>query len=56
VLTVVDDKSDNRVLEAAVDGGADYIVSGDDDLLGLESFQGVPIVAPGEFATEVLNP
>jgi putative PIN family toxin of toxin-antitoxin system len=56
VLAVVDDESDNRVLEAAVDGGADYIVSGDDDLLGLGSFQAIPIVTPGEFAAEVLDP
>lgn len=56
VLAVVDDESDNRVLEAAVDGDADFIVSGDDDLLGLSSFQGIPIVTPGEFAAEVLDP
>lgn len=56
VLAVVDDESDNRVLEAAVDGDADYIVSGDDDLLGLSSFQGIPIVTPGEFAAEALDP
>jgi uncharacterized protein len=55
VLAVVEDESDNRVLEAAVDGAADYIVSGDDHLLGLKLFQGVPIVAPREFATEVLD-
>jgi putative PIN family toxin of toxin-antitoxin system len=56
VLAVMDDESDNRVLEAAIDGAADYIVSGDDDLLGLESFQGIRILAPGEFAAEVLDP
>ncbi len=45
-LAVVGDESDNRVLEAAVEGAADYIVSGDDDLLELGSFQGIPIVTP----------
>jgi putative PIN family toxin of toxin-antitoxin system len=30
VLAVVEDESDNRVLEAAVAAGADYIVSGDE--------------------------
>jgi uncharacterized protein len=55
VLAVVDDESDNRVLEAAVDGNADYIVSGDDDLLGLGSFQDIPIFTPGEFTAEVLD-
>jgi uncharacterized protein len=56
VLTVVNDESDNRVLEAAIDGAADHIVSGDDDLLGLGSFQGIPIVTPVEFTAEVLDP
>jgi putative PIN family toxin of toxin-antitoxin system len=35
VFTVVEDESDNRVLEAAVAAGADYIVSGDGHLLTL---------------------
>jgi putative PIN family toxin of toxin-antitoxin system len=48
-IQVVDDDSDNRVLEAALEGGADYIVSGDDDLLSLGSFQRIPIVTPAIF-------
>ena len=48
-LQVVDDDSDNRALEAALDGSADYIVSGDNDLLKLGSFQGIPIVTPAAF-------
>jgi putative PIN family toxin of toxin-antitoxin system len=55
VLAVVDDDDDNRVLEAAIEGAADYIVSGDTDLLDLGSFQGIPIIAPGEFAATVLG-
>lgn len=55
VLTVVHDDDDNRVLEAAIAGAADYIVSGDTDLLDLGSFQGIPIIAPGEFAATVLG-
>lgn len=55
VLTVVRDDDDNRVLEAAIEGAADYIVSGDADLLDLGSFQGIPIITPGEFATTVLG-
>jgi predicted nucleic acid-binding protein len=37
-------------LEAAVSGQADYVVSGDNDLLDLEVFDGIPIVPPWEFA------
>jgi putative PIN family toxin of toxin-antitoxin system len=55
VLAVVSDETDNRVLEAAVEGDADHIVSGDDDLLDLGAFQGIPVVQPGEFASEVLR-
>lgn len=50
-LTV--DPDDNRVLEAAVEGKADYIVSGDSDLLDLREFRGVAIVTPARFAAMV---
>jgi putative PIN family toxin of toxin-antitoxin system len=54
-LAVVRDETDNRVLEAAIEGAADYIVSGDDDLLDLGSFEGIPIMPPAEFAATVLR-
>jgi putative PIN family toxin of toxin-antitoxin system len=44
------DPADNRVLEAAVEGAADYIVSGDQDLLDLKSYEGISIVTPARFA------
>lgn len=44
------DPSDNRVLEAAVEGNARYIVSGDQHLLALGSFEGIEIVSPARFA------
>lgn len=55
VLAVVSDESDNRVLEAAIEGAADYIVSGDADLLDLGSFRGIPIIRPAEFTGSVLG-
>jgi putative PIN family toxin of toxin-antitoxin system len=55
VFDAVEDESDNRVLEAAVDGGADYIVSGDEHLLTLGAFRGIPIVTPSEFVTTILG-
>lgn len=55
MLAVVGDESDNRVLEAAVEGAADYIVSGDDDLLALGSFQGIPVLPPAEFLADTLS-
>jgi len=38
------DPKDNRVLEAAVEGNADVIVSGDADLLDMREFEAIPIL------------
>lgn len=48
-LRVIRDPADNRFLECAVAGKAQYLVSGDKDLLSLRSFQGISIVTVGEF-------
>ena len=48
-LQVCRDPKDNRFLEAALAGRADVIVSGDQDLLVLQPFEGIPIVKPAEF-------
>jgi len=50
-ITTVSDPPDNCVLEAAVDGMADYIVSGDKHLLTLGVFAGIPILTPATFAS-----
>ncbi len=55
LLAIVNDESDNRVLEAATSAAADYIVSGDADLLDLGSFEGIPIVTAAQFVTGVLS-
>ncbi|HUN78200.1 MAG TPA: putative toxin-antitoxin system toxin component, PIN family [Solirubrobacteraceae bacterium] len=55
VFDVVEDESDNRVLEAAVDAGVDHIVSGDGHLLGLGVSQGIPILTPAEFVRSALS-
>ena len=44
VSAVADDPSDNAVLECAVDGHADHVVSGDAHLLRLGSYRKIPIV------------
>jgi uncharacterized protein len=43
------DPDDNRILECAVEGKADVIVSGDHHLRDLKSYQGIPIVRPIDF-------
>jgi uncharacterized protein len=55
VLDVVkDDPDDNRVLECAVAGGADYIVSGDRHLLQLKAHAGIPILTTRQFLDAVM--
>ena len=43
------DPKDDKFLELAVNGRADLTVSGDADLLVLETFRGIPIVTPAVF-------
>ena len=50
-ITTISDPADNRVLEAAIEGAADYIVSGDKHLLALGVFAGIPILTPATFAS-----
>lgn len=42
------DPDDDVVLACALAAQADLIVSGDDDLLVLKTFQGIPIVSPAQ--------
>jgi uncharacterized protein len=43
------DPKDNMILELAVSGQADAIITGDNDLLVLHPFRNVPILAPETF-------
>jgi putative PIN family toxin of toxin-antitoxin system len=52
---VLADPSDNRILAAAIGGGAEVIVSGDEDLLSIRSFRGVEILTAREFVSEKLR-
>ena len=49
VVTACRDPKDNKFLEAALAGTADAIVTGDDDLLLMNSFEGMDILRPFEF-------
>lgn len=48
-LKVLQDAPDNRVLECALTGGADAIVTGDHALLGLRSYRGVRVLSLREY-------
>ncbi len=48
-VIVCKDERDNKVLECAIDGRAEYVISGDLHLLGLKSFKGVKIISVTDF-------
>ena len=50
------DLADNRVLEAAAEGRAGAIVSGDRHLLALGSWRGIEIQSPAAFISETGMP
>ena len=43
------DPTDDKFLELAVNGHADFIISGDADLLVLNPFRSIPILSPATF-------
>jgi putative PIN family toxin of toxin-antitoxin system len=47
--TICSDSDDNKFLELAVSGMAQYIITGDNDLLIIDTYQGIPIINPAEF-------
>ncbi len=46
VSAISEDPDDDRVLECAVSGRAEAVISGDRHLLALGSFRGIPILTP----------
>lgn len=52
-INISRDEDDNRVLEAALEGGCDYIITGDEDLLNLVKFKNIKIITPDEFLKEI---
>ncbi|MBO3462501.1 putative toxin-antitoxin system toxin component, PIN family [Aetokthonos hydrillicola Thurmond2011] len=48
-LSVCRDPRDDKFLDLVVCGNADYLVTGDEDLLNLHPFEGVSILSPASF-------
>ena len=48
-IDVCRDPKDNKFLELAICGKADFIITGDDDLLDLDPFRGLRIITPRDF-------
>jgi len=51
---VPQDPNDNKIIECAVSGNADYIVTGDKDILELKAFREIKILTPNQFL-KILN-
>jgi putative PIN family toxin of toxin-antitoxin system len=52
---VTRDPKDDAVVACAVEGRADLIISGDEDLLTLGDYEGIQVVTPAQFV-EMLPP
>lgn len=46
------DPKDDKFLEVALNGDADYIITGDQDLLVMHPFQSTAIITPAEFLSQ----
>jgi len=55
-LAVLDDEPDNRILECAVTGHADIIVTGDRAMLDLRKYQEIRILSLRQFLDEISIP
>ncbi len=49
------DDDDNVIIDCAVDAGADFIITGDDDLLSIHEFNNITIISASDFIKHVLN-
>ena len=55
-LAVLNDEPDNRILECAVAGGVNVIVTGDKAMLNLKRFGEIRIITLRQFLDEAANP
>ena len=49
VKMIKEDPDDNKFLECSLKANADYMISGDQHLLGLRRFKSIEIISPKEF-------
>jgi predicted nucleic acid-binding protein len=53
---VLDDEPDNRILECAVAGQADIIITGDRTMLNLKRHERIRIVSLRQFLEDIADP
>jgi hypothetical protein len=54
-VAVCRDHTDNEVLACALEASADYVITGDKDLLVLKIFHGIHIISPADFVKKILR-
>jgi len=52
-VNVCRDPKDNMIFSCAIESGADYIVSGDKDVLAVGEFKNIPVLTPRGFVEKV---
>jgi uncharacterized protein len=52
-IDVCRDSKDNKILECAVNANADYIISGDNDLIVIKKYEQIPIIATSELLRRI---
>jgi len=55
ISIITEDTSDNKFLECAVAGRANYIISGDKHLLKVDQFKEIKIITPRDFVDSFLK-
>lgn len=55
VQTIKKDPDDDKFLAAAIEGRADYVITGDKPLLDIKEYQGVRILTPADFLKRLEN-
>ncbi len=55
INAVKDDPDDNKIIECALEGKADYIISKDNHLLNLKEYEGIEILSPKDFLEIMKN-
>ena len=55
LITGLRDIKDTKIIACALGGKADYIITGDKDLLTIKAYEGIPIVNPSEFLSSIMK-
>ncbi len=50
---IVEDSTDNKIIEAAIEAKANYIVTGDNHLLKIGNYHKIKIIKPNEFLKKI---